>query len=223
MIFLLMEEIVLIIKFGLDKNIMNKRITILAITFFMFVKSYAQTGIGTTTPNASAKLEVSATDKGFLPPRVALTATNVFSPITGTSSLATGLLVYNTATTTNTPNNVQPGYYYWNGTIWVQISNGLIVDSKVAGFTLSASDNNKIILITSATAVTVTVSNTSPNILPIGFSCQIIQGGAGLITIAGSGVTLNSSNGFVSRATNSVLGIVMNSATNGYVFGDTIF
>jgi hypothetical protein len=71
--------------------------------------------------------------------------------------------------------------------------------------------------------VTVTVSNTSPNVLPVGFSCQIIQGGVGAITIAGSGVTLNSSNGFVTRATNSVVGLVMNSATTGFVFGDSIF
>ena len=198
---------------------------ILFIVSILFVGSFvkAQTGIGTTTPNASAKLEVASSTQGFLPPRVALTATNVFSPIVGTSSAATGLLVYNTASAGTAPNNVVPGYYYWNGTIWVQISSGLIVESKTAGFTLSASDNNKIILITSATAVTVTVSNTSPNILPIGFSCQIIQGGAGAITIAGSGVTLNSSNGFVTRATNSVIGLVMNSTTTGFVMGDTIF
>lgn len=196
-----------------------------SILLFVFSCSlgYAQTGIGTTTPNTSAKLDVNATDRGFLPPRVALTATNAFSPIVGTSSSAAGLLVYNTNTSGTAPNNVVPGYYYWNGSIWVQISNGLIVESKTAGFTLSASDNNKIILITSATAVTVTVSNTSPNILPIGFSCQIIQGGVGAVTIAGSGVTLNSSNGFVTRATNSVVGLVMNSATTGFVFGDSIF
>lgn len=77
----------------------------------------AQTGIGTTTPNASARLELAASDRGFLPPRVALTATNAFSPIVGTAANATGLLVYNTATTTNAPNNVAPGYYYWNGTV----------------------------------------------------------------------------------------------------------
>ncbi len=196
--------------------------------FLIFVilhslQNFAQTGIGTTTPNASAKLDVNATDRGFLPPRVALTSTNVFSPIVGTSNLATGLLIYNTATTGTAPNNVVPGYYYWNGTVWVQISNGLIVDSKTAGFTLSASDNNKVIIVASSTAVTVTVSNTSPNILPIGFSCQIIQGGAGAVTIAASGVTLNSSNGFVTRSTNSAVGLVMNSATTGYVFGDSIF
>ena len=199
---------------------MKKSLGVLFITAFFTLQVEAQTGIGTTTPNASAKLEVASTTQGFLPPRVALTATNVFSPIVGTSSAATGLLVYNTASTGNAPNNVVPGYYYWNGTIWVQISNGLIIDnSKTAGFTLAAADNNKVFLITSASAITVTV----PSTLPIGFSCQIIQGGAGAITIAGSGVTLNSSNGFVTRATNSVIGLVMNSTTTGFVMGDTIF
>jgi hypothetical protein len=193
---------------------------LIIILLFIYSGSYAQTGIGTTTPNASAKLEVASTTQGFLPPRVALTATNVFSPIVGTSSAATGLLVYNTASAGTAPNNVVPGYYYWNGTIWVQISNGLIIDnSKSAGFTLAATDNNKVFLITSASAITVTV----PNNLPVGFSCQIIQGGLGAITIAGSGVTLNSSNGFVTRATNSVIGLVMNSSTTGFVMGDTIF
>jgi hypothetical protein len=197
------------------------------IFFVCTFNTYAQTGIGTTTPNASAKLEVSSSTQGFLPPRIALTATNDNTTIknaAGTSiTPATGLLIYNTATTGTAPNNVVPGYYYYNGTVWVQISNGLIVDSKTAGFTLSSSDNNKVIIVTSSTAVTVTVSNTTPNILPIGFSCQIIQGGAGAVTIAASGVTLNSSNGFVTRSTNSAIGLVMNSATTGYVFGDSIF
>jgi hypothetical protein len=189
---------------------------------FLLLTFYAQgqTGIGTTTPNVSAKLDVSATDRGFLPPRVALTASNAFSPITGTSSAAAGLLVYNTATAGTVPNNVVPGYYFWNGTVWIQIAGGIIVDnSKTAGFTLAASDNNKVFLITSATAVTVTV----PTSLPIGFTCQIIQGGAGTITMSGSSVTLNSSNGLTTRATNSVIGLVMNTTTTGFVFGDSIF
>lgn len=208
-------------------SIVKRCIFILGINLIFTQLLNAQTGIGTTTPNASAKLEVASSTQGFLPPRIALTGTNDNTTIknaAGTSiTPATGLLVYNTATAGSTPNNVVPGYYYWNGSIWVQISNGLIVDSKTAGFTLSASDNNKVIIVTSSTAVTVTVSNTSPNILPIGFSCQIIQGGAGAITIAPSGVTLNSSNGFVTRSTNSAVGLVMNSATTGYVFGDSIF
>lgn len=188
--------------------------------FLITSKLFAQTGIGTTTPNASAKLDVSSTDKGFLPPRIALTAANVFSPVVGTSSAATGLLIYNTATTGTAPNNVVPGYYYWNGTYWVQISGGIVIDnSKTTSFSLSASDNNKIFLITSATALNVTV----PNTLPVGFNCQIIQGGAGTITFVGSSVTLNSSNGLTTRAINSVVGLVMNTTTTGFVFGDSIY
>ena len=191
---------------------------LLVITLLFSLNVISQTGIGTTTPNASAKLEVASTDKGFLPPRVALTATNAFSPIVGTAANATGLLVYNTATTTNAPNNVAPGYYYWNGTAWIQISGGLVIESRSASFSLSAADNNKLFFISSASAVIVTVPT-----LPIGFSCQLIQVGAGTVTFAPSSITLNSANGFSTRTTNSVIGLVMNSATVGYVFGDTIF
>jgi hypothetical protein len=64
---------------------------------------------------------------------------------------------------------------------------------------------------------------TVPTTLPVGFTCQIIQGGAGTITMSGSSVTLNSSNGLTTRATNSVIGLVMNTTTTGFVFGDSIF
>lgn len=84
--------------------------------FFLFsIQMYAQTGIGTTTPEASAKLDVTSSNKGFLPPRVTLTSgtdnTTIPNP-------ATGLLVYNTG------NNVGlvAGYYYWNGSGWATIA-----------------------------------------------------------------------------------------------------
>ena len=48
---------------------------LLIITVLILGQINAQTGIGTTTPNASAKLDVYATNKGFLPPRVTLTST----------------------------------------------------------------------------------------------------------------------------------------------------
>lgn len=87
----------------------------------------AQTGIGTTTPHASAKLEVASDKQGFLPPRIALTATNSSSPIT---SPATGLVIFNTATAGTTPNNVLPGYYYWDGSKW----NGLVDQGALNSF-----------------------------------------------------------------------------------------
>lgn len=176
----------------------------------------AQTGIGTTTPNASAKLDVYSTNKGFLPPRITLTGASDVSTI---ATPVAGLLIYNTATAGTAPNNVVPGYYYWNGTAWTQISNGLILDaSKTASFQVAAADNNKLFLISSSTAVTVTI----PTGLPVGFSCQFIQTGAGVITLLGSSVTLNSANGLTSRAQNSAVGLVMSSSAAGYVFGDTM-
>lgn len=74
-------------------------------------------GINSTgaTPAASAMLDIVSTNKGLLIPRVALTATNVASPVT---SPLTSLLVYNTATAGTSPNNVFPGYYYWSGAAW---------------------------------------------------------------------------------------------------------
>lgn len=79
----------------------------------------AQVGIGTATPHSSAQLEVNSSSKGFLPPRVALTATNVAGPI---SAPEPGLLVYNTATAGNGATAVSPGFYFWGtGSAWVRL------------------------------------------------------------------------------------------------------
>ena len=98
-----------------------KRIVTIVFVVLLVSTVQAQTGIGTTTPNASAKLDVVATDKGFLPPRVALTATNSASPVI---SPANGLMVFNTTSAGASPFNVVPGYYYWDGTgqQWVSLS-----------------------------------------------------------------------------------------------------
>jgi hypothetical protein len=95
---------------------------LLNIIFFLGFNSaiFAQVGIGTSTPAASAQLEVSSSSKGFLPPRVGLTSINDVSTI---SSPASGLTIYNTATAGTSPNNVTPGYYYYNGTNWQRLMN----------------------------------------------------------------------------------------------------
>lgn len=92
-------------------------ILLLASTF-----SYAQNvGINATgtAPDASAMLDVSATNKGLLIPRIALTGTTDATTI---ASPATSLLVYNTATA----GSVTPGYYYNSGTpvspVWTSFS-----------------------------------------------------------------------------------------------------
>ncbi len=85
------------------------------ILFLVNFFSFAQTGIGTSTPDASAKLEVSASNKGFLPPRVTLTGASDNSTI---ANPATGLLIYNTGNNSG----LTAGYYYWSGSAWTTIS-----------------------------------------------------------------------------------------------------
>lgn len=100
---------------------MKNFLSVLIISFSLFIQLKAQSvGIGTNTPDPSAQLEVKSNTKGFLPPRVALSGTNITSPI---ANPATGLLVYNTASAGSSPQNVRPGYYYWDGSKWGALEN----------------------------------------------------------------------------------------------------
>lgn len=93
------------------------------LLIYLFVLScgftFSQVGVGTTTPNGA--LDVSSSTNGFVPPRVALTATNVQAPVINPQGgvIPAGTIVWNTATAGASPNNVAPGLYYWNGTRWV--------------------------------------------------------------------------------------------------------
>jgi len=77
---------------------------------------FAQVGIGTTTPDSSSLLDLSATDKGLLPPRMTASQRGMIS------SPAAGLLVYQT--------DAPSGYYYYNGSAW-QILAIVSSESKV--------------------------------------------------------------------------------------------
>ncbi|SDQ71348.1 hypothetical protein SAMN05421664_2288 [Chryseobacterium soldanellicola] len=93
-----------------------KKITFTSLLFLTVQFLYGQVGIGTAYPNTNSVLELSSTNKGFILPRVALTATNNASPV---SSHIAGMTVYNTATNTSSASNpVYPGEYYNDGTQW---------------------------------------------------------------------------------------------------------
>jgi len=70
----------------------------------------AQVGIGTTSPDASAELDISSTTKGLLPPRMTAAQRNAIA------SPAAGLMVYQSDGTS--------GLYYYTGSAWVYIING---------------------------------------------------------------------------------------------------
>ncbi len=94
---------------------MNMRKVLLMVSLIGAMSQVnAQVAIGTNTPHASAKFQVDATDKGFLPPRVALTS---LTDNTTIASPATGLMVYCTGTA-----GLAEGFYYWNASAWTKMS-----------------------------------------------------------------------------------------------------
>ena len=85
-----------------------KAFLLVAISFSIIVNGYTQSvGIGTASPHASAQLEVTASNKGMLVPRVNT------AQRTAISSPATGLLVYDTDAN---------GFWFYNGSTWTPLS-----------------------------------------------------------------------------------------------------
>jgi len=89
------------------------------ICFILFagrLSSQENVGIGTTTPDPSALLDLSSANKGLLIPRVVLLAPgNSTSPV---NNPASGLLVYNSG------GSMATGFWYWNGSQWAQFGTG---------------------------------------------------------------------------------------------------
>jgi hypothetical protein len=71
----------------IEKNTMKKLTLLVAVIATSFT-TFAQVGIGTTTPNASAALDITSTTSGLLPPRMTATQRNAIA------SPAAGLIVY---------------------------------------------------------------------------------------------------------------------------------
>jgi hypothetical protein len=126
-----------------------KKITLTFLFFQICNTAFNQVAIGTNSPVASAKLQVDATNKGFLPPRVTLTGTGDASTI---SSPATGLMVFNTATAGSGATAVTPGIYYYDGAKWQRVINqqpdatvefSVNADPNTAGTTFSGTATSK--------------------------------------------------------------------------------
>lgn len=101
---------------------------------------FSQVGIGTTNPNSNALLDIDATNTpgGLLLPRIALTGTNSFAPLTANVE---GMVVYNTATAGVAPNNVTPGYYYNDGSGWIRVGAASIDWSTLGNAGTNAANN----------------------------------------------------------------------------------
>jgi uncharacterized protein (TIGR02145 family) len=112
-----------------------KRIFLLVGLFLTLISNAQNVGIGTTNPDASAKLEVKSNISGFLPPRMTYAERNaIVRP-------ATGLIIY----CTNCANGEMQ---FYNGTNWVQ----LMVSTASVPFVTPTVTTNTIDSISTTTA-----------------------------------------------------------------------
>jgi hypothetical protein len=156
-----------------------KKIVSALFCLFCFLNSNAQVGIGTSTPSASAKLEIASTTQGFLPPRMTSAERgNISNP-------ANGLIVYQTDATA--------GLYYFNGSSWIYIINSTTAVLPVSNGGTGTSNGS----ITGSSALTFAAggSNQDITLSPSGTGNSILNGSVGVGTSSPDGsaiVELNS-------------------------------
>lgn len=112
-----MKKSITIRKFMENRKTMKKIILFPLFTLFIFTAKSQQgsVGIGTTSPNASAILDVTASNKGLKLPVISLSST---TDVTAVTSPKTGFIIYNTAVAGTGMTAVDKGVYAYNGTAW---------------------------------------------------------------------------------------------------------
>ncbi len=153
-------------------------------------------------PDASAMMDVASANSGMLIPRVALTAINAAGPV---ASPANSLLVYNTATAGASPNNVTPGYYYWESASskWQRLVSGSYLNSTSVSaigkfystlswtgtwsnntyITFVITDANMVCNASNASVAFVSFDCTNTNALMGGFTIRSVKCNSGSIAI----------------------------------------
>lgn len=98
----------------------------------------AQVGIGTSSPDKDAMLEVVSSDKGILLPRVELESLSMPNPLT---AHVAGMIVYNTASNGTNLNTVFPGLYYNDGQSWIRLNPSTVKIGELKN-SFATSDHN---------------------------------------------------------------------------------
>lgn len=189
---------------------------LIIIVLSSFTFSFAQLGISSHSTHTSAALDLNSSTKGFKASSIDLTSN---LDVTTIPNPAIGLLIYNTATVGVFPNNISPGYYFFNSANkWepLALNDALYFNVQSSNYTLTNDDLNKVVVINS----NVSTSLTLPSSLPIGFKCRLLLVGSGVVdVIGGSGLTVNSSNGNKIRLQNRSVQLLKNSASSAYLSG----
>jgi hypothetical protein len=112
---------------------MKKLIAVAMFFTGLYANGQVKIGNNPNSINANSLLELESTDKGFLPPRIALNSTASVAPLTGT--VPNGMLVYSTG------GSLADGFYYWNGTAWKLLATSeLNTVTKTADATLTKTE-----------------------------------------------------------------------------------
>lgn len=116
-----------------------KKKLVLLLWGFTSSMLYAQTGIGTATPDLSTQLDIVSANKGMLIPRIALISAISPMPISATAAvLPNSLLVYNTTIT----GDLKAGYYFWGDLKWNKLVTNSEMDNLSAFDGVVRTDNN---------------------------------------------------------------------------------
>ena len=103
-----------------------------------------------------------------------------------------------------------------------QLKDSTLNEQTVTTYNLVLTDAHKTVIVTNGSAIDLKIPTNSGIAFPIGTRIEIIQGGAGQITIAPSGgVAVNSSGGKTKLAAQYSVATILKVATNTwYLFGD---
>ena len=96
-----------------------RKIILSAALLVATTMSFAQVGLGTNTPDASAALDLTSTTQGFLPPRL----TN--AQMSGIATAVEGLMVYCSDCT-------QKGMYVYTGSVWEQLAGASVGNTVIS-------------------------------------------------------------------------------------------
>jgi hypothetical protein len=155
---------------------MKKLFTAFFVSLCFFANAQVKIGNNPNTIDANSLLELESTNKGFLPPRIALNSISSVSPLTGT--VPAGMLVFSSGGT------LADGFYYWNGTEWKLLSTGESnVVSKTANATLTKTET--FVLASNDITITLPVVTVADNGLSI--TVKNVGVHTDLVTVQGNG------------------------------------
>lgn len=106
---------------------MKRIFLLICVLSTYFVQAQVKIGNNPNTINSNSLLEMESTNKGFLPPRVALVSLDAVTPLTGT--VPAGMMVYSSG------GGIADGLYIWDGAKWGTLALSQIV-TKSANATL---------------------------------------------------------------------------------------